>query len=123
MFAQKFSALFSVGAVFASVTLCSGAEKLYSGRPIRALIITGGCCHNYKLQAAAMTNGLSQQADFEWTVVNEGGTGTKAEIDLYTNPDWAKPYDVIIHNECFADTTDTNYIRRINYNDASSAFA
>ena len=113
MFAQKFSAWFGISALFVSVLTCSGAEKLYSGKPIRALIVTGGCCHNYKLQSAAMTNGLGQQADFEWTVVNEGGNGTKAEIDLYNNPDWAKPYDVIIHNECFADTTDTNYIRKI----------
>ena len=91
MFAQKFSAWFGISALFVSVLTCSGAEKLYSGQPIRALIVTGGCCHNYKLQSAAMTNGLGQQADFEWTVVNEGGNGTKAEIDLYSNPDWAKP--------------------------------
>ena len=48
-----------------------------------------------------------------WTVVNEGGNGTKGEIDLYKNAEWAKPYDVIIHNECFADTTNANYIRNI----------
>lgn len=89
------------------------AEKLYAGPPIRALLVTGGCCHNYPLQSAAMTNGISRQADVVWTVVNEGGKGTKAEIGLYQNADWARPYDVIVHNECFADTTDTNYIRRI----------
>ena len=32
---------------------------------------------------------------------------------LYDDPDWAKPYDVIVHNECFANTTDPEYIRRI----------
>ncbi len=89
------------------------AEKLYAGPPLRALLVTGGCCHNYPLQAAALTNGISRQADVVWAVVNEGGKATKAEIDLYNNPDWAKAYDVIVHNECFADTTDTNYIRRI----------
>ena len=31
----------------------------------------------------------------------------------YDNPDWAKSFDVVVHNECFADTTDTNYIRKI----------
>jgi len=110
---QGFFLLLAACGLFLTLSPVTAAEKLYSGKPIRALIITGGCCHNYGFQAAAMTNGISQQADFEWTVVNEGGNGTKAEIDLYRNPDWAKPYDVIIHNECFADTTSTNYIRSI----------
>src|SRR5688572_26217598 len=49
----------------------------------------------------------------EWIVVNEGGSGTRAQISLYDDPNWAKGYDVVVHNECFADTTDANYIRRI----------
>jgi len=89
------------------------ADKLYSGAPIRALVITGGCCHNYTFQAEALTKGISEKAEVEWTVVNEGGRGTRAEIELYNNPDWAKPYDVIVHNECFADTTNAEYIRKI----------
>ena len=49
----------------------------------------------------------------EFTVINEGGKGTKAQISLYDDPKWADPYDVIIHNECFADTVDSDYIRKI----------
>ena len=109
----RFLALLAAGRWFACALSLAAADKLYSGKPIRALLITGGCCHNYKFQSAAMTNGFNAQADFEWTVVNEGGNGTRAEIDLYKNPDWAKPYDVVIHNECFADTTNLTYIRAI----------
>src|SRR6185295_19063428 len=46
-------------------------------------------------------------------IVQEGGSGTKAMLPLYDDPNWAKGFDVIVHNECFADTTDTNYIRKI----------
>ncbi len=81
--------------------------------PIRALLITGGCCHDYDLQAKALTEGSQKFGHFTWTVVNEGGKGTRGQIPLYDNPDWAKPYDVIVHNECFADTTDVAYIRKI----------
>jgi uncharacterized protein len=91
----------------------SAADKLYSGNPLKALIITGGCCHNYKFQSDALKEGLAMVADVEVTVVNEGGTGTRAEIDLYKNKDWAKPYDVVIHNECFADTSDEDYVKSI----------
>src|SRR5688500_123803 len=96
-----------------AVLATAAADKLYSGTPLKALLITGGCCHNYKFQSEALTAGISKVADVEWTVVNEGGTGTRAEIDLYKKKDWAKSYDVIIHNECFADTTNEEYIKSI----------
>jgi type 1 glutamine amidotransferase len=48
-----------------------------------------------------------------WTVVNEGGNGTQAEIDFYNDPNWAEGFDVVIHNECFANTKSPEYIRRI----------
>jgi type 1 glutamine amidotransferase len=105
-----------IRSLIVSLALCvslAAAEKLYTGKPLKGLIITGGCCHNYKFQSEAITTGISKVADVEFTVVNEGGTGTRAEIDLYKNADWAKPYDVIIHNECFADTTNEDYIRSI----------
>lgn len=80
---------------------------------MRALLITGGCCHNYALQAQQLTNAVAKLAAVKWTVVMEGGNGTRAEISLYDNPDWAKGFDVVVHNECFADTTNQVYIRKI----------
>ncbi len=82
-------------------------------KPLRALLVTGGCCHNYPFQTQQLTNAVAKLAVVEWTVVMEGGTGTKAEISLYDNPDWAKGFDVVVHNECFADTTNLTYIRKI----------
>ncbi|MDB6030299.1 MAG: hypothetical protein JWM16_637 [Verrucomicrobiales bacterium] len=92
---------------------CQSSSQAKASRPLRALLITGGCCHNYKLQGESLTKAVGKLAAVEWTVVNEGGTGTKAMIPLYDDPNWAKGYDVVVHNECFADTTDTNYIRKI----------
>jgi type 1 glutamine amidotransferase len=82
-------------------------------KSLRALLVTGGCCHNYPLQARELTNAVAKLASVDWTLVNEGGGGTKAQIPLYANPDWSKGYDVVVHNECFADTTDHAYIRQI----------
>ena len=91
-----------------SVTNSAAAQK-----SLRALLITGGCCHNYALQTQQLTNTIAKLATVEWTVVKEGGDGTTAEISLYHNPDWAKGFDVVVHNECFADTTNQTYIRKI----------
>ena len=102
---------------FVSLGLCwlisATAVAAESDKPLRALLITGGCCHNYALQSQQLTNAVGKLAAVEWTVVNEGGNGTRAQIPLYANPDWAKGYDVVVHNECFADTTDQDYIRSI----------
>src|SRR3954451_3684959 len=102
--------LLSAGLWLAFVSMTGAAE---GPKPFRALLITGGGFHNYPFQVIALTNAVGRLAQVEWTVVNEGGSGTKAQIPLYNNPDWAKGYDVVVHNECFADTTDTNYIRKI----------
>lgn len=85
-----------------------------ASKPMKALIITGGCCHDYDFQTKAMQQAATDRnVNVDWTVVKEGGNGTDAQIDLYNNPDWAKGFDVVIHNECFADTTDADYIRKI----------
>ncbi len=89
------------------------ALPAFAAAPIRALLVTGGCCHDYDLQKTALLDGSKPVADIVWTVVNEGGKTTRAQIPLYDNPDWAKPYDVVVHNECFADTDDPVYIRKI----------
>jgi type 1 glutamine amidotransferase len=99
----------------AAVNLSAADEpaRLHTGKPIQVLLITGGCCHNYPFQSAQLTNAVGKRADVRFTVVNEGGTGTQGKIGLYENPNWSKPYDVVVHNECFADTADIDYIRKI----------
>ncbi len=92
---------------------CAGHSTVSTKRPIRALLITGGCCHNYALQTFSLTNAVARHARVEWTVISEGGSGTRAEIALYDQPHWAKGFDVVVHNECFADTQSPDYIRRI----------
>ncbi len=96
--------------LIACVSCTSVAE---TKKPLRALLITGGCCHNYEFQAESIKAAVAKVAPVEWTVVNEGGKGTEAMIPLYDKPDWAKGYDVVVHNECFANTTNQTYIRKI----------
>ena len=90
------------------------ADDSQESTALRILLITSGCCHDYDFQAKAMQLALKERGvSAKWDVVDEGGKGTSAQIDLYNNSDWAKGYDLVIHNECFANTTDSDYIRRI----------
>jgi type 1 glutamine amidotransferase len=95
--------------------LCLVATAAFaaSPAPVRALLVTGGCCHEYDVQAKALTEGSKKFGAITWTVLNEGGKTKNHKSPLYDNPDWAKPYDVVIHNECFADLNDIAYVRKI----------
>ena len=103
-------AFFFVGLSLA-LTSCTAPTR--QPKSLRALLITGGCCHNYPFQTQQLTNAVAKLANVNWTVVMEGGNGTRAEVSLYDKPDWAKGFDVVVHNECFADTTNQAYIRKI----------
>jgi len=81
--------------------------------PLRALLITGGCCHDYDRQKLILTNGISDRAAVEWVVVQEGGTSTQHKVSVYGKRDWARGFDVIVHNECFSDEKDLDWLKGI----------
>ena len=87
--------------------------KKTPSRPINALLVTGGCCHDYDRQKLILTRGISARANVRWTVVQQGGKTTNTKIPLYNDPDWAKGFDVVVHNECFAAVKDKEFVDRI----------
>ncbi len=89
---------------------CSSAS---AAEPIKALMITGGCCHDYEHQKQIISEGISQRANVEWTILHEGGDSRTHEVSKYRDPNWARGYDVIVHNECFGAVTDPDFVRGI----------
>ena len=75
--------------------------------------MTGGCCHDYDAQKKILSEGISARAPVEWTIVQQGGSTTNTKIPLYENPDWAKGFDIVVHNECFADIPDPEWTQRV----------
>jgi hypothetical protein len=85
-----------------------------AGQPrVRALVVSGGCCHDYPTQNKILVDALRRALPMDWTIVMEGGTGTSGAQRVYDKADWAAGYDLVIHNECFANNTDEAMIRRI----------
>ena len=82
-------------------------------KPLRVLLVTGGCCHDYEQQHLILGEGISARANVEVTFAHNPDKTTKATFDLYKNKDWAKPFDVVIHDECSADVTDAEYVGNI----------
>lgn len=86
-------------------------------KPLKVLLVTGGCCHDYETQKLILQEGLSSRANVDVTVFHEEGPEGKKDrthhLSLYKNKDWAKGYDVVVHNECFGAVTDDAFIEGI----------
>jgi type 1 glutamine amidotransferase len=82
-------------------------------KPIRALLVLGGCCHDYAKQKDILTKGVSARANVQWAISYDPDTGTKHLNPVYEKPDWAKGFDVVVHDECCSDVKDLAVIDRI----------
>ena len=91
-----------VGAVAAGQP--GGGEE--TPRPLRALLVLGGCCHGYAHQKDILTRGISRRAHVEWTVAYDPDTTDRHKNPVYDNPDWAKGFDIVVHDECSSDVRD-----------------
>jgi type 1 glutamine amidotransferase len=81
--------------------------------PLRGLLVIGGCCHDYAKQKDILTKGLSERANVSWTVAYDPDKGTKHLNPIYGTDDWAKGYDIVVHDECTADVKDAKIVERI----------
>jgi type 1 glutamine amidotransferase len=97
-----------LGLLRPGTTLAVGDEK-----PIRALLVIGGCCHDYPRQKDILTEGVSARANVQWVIAYDPDNGTKHLNPVYEKPDWAKGFDVIVHDECSSDVKDLDAINRI----------
>jgi type 1 glutamine amidotransferase len=82
-------------------------------KPIRALLVAGGCCHDYKHQKDLLTQGISDRANVAWVIAYDPDTSTGHVNPVYAKDDWAKGFDVVVHDECSADVKDLKVIDRI----------
>jgi len=83
--------------------------------PIKALLVTGGCCHDYETQKAILSVGIRERVSpkIEWTIIYQGEGKSDEKIPLFDDPDWAADYDIVVHNYCFTRVQDPEYVDRI----------
>jgi Trehalose utilisation len=82
-------------------------------KPLRILLITGGCCHDYKAQKDILKKGLEARANVIVDQAHSDDSNTKPALPIFGNPEYAKGYDLIIHDECAADITDPAVIQGV----------
>ncbi|HEX4142672.1 MAG TPA: discoidin domain-containing protein [Pirellulales bacterium] len=89
-----------------------GAEQP-GPKSLKILLVTGGCCHDYKTQKDLIKRGLEARAHVDVTAIEQGDGTREAKIPLYENADWAQGYDLVIHDECFGAVTDVEWCERV----------
>jgi type 1 glutamine amidotransferase len=102
-----------LGAAIMGFTPTNPATAQEKPKPIRALLVLGGCCHDYAKQKDILTKGISARAHVEWVISYDPDKGTKHLNPAYEKADWAKNFDVIVHDECCTDVVDPAIIDRI----------
>jgi type 1 glutamine amidotransferase len=89
------------------------AATAQDDKPIKALLVLGGCCHDYAKQKDLITRGISGKANVSWAIAYDPDKGTKHINPVYESDDWAKGFDVIVHDECCADVKELKVIERV----------
>lgn len=88
------------------------AEKA-APAPLRGLLLTGGCCHDYDNQKSILSAGLEERVNVAWEILHEGGEGTKHQFAKLKEEGWEKDYDIVLYNICFSHEEDAEYIESI----------
>lgn len=105
----SFSPMRSIFFIFLSVcSSLTAAEK-----PLKALLIAGGCCHDYAKQHEVIAKGIQSRANVQVDVIWTDDKSVNPPLPIYDNPDWAKGYDIIIHDECAASMNNKETLSRI----------
>lgn len=71
-------------------------------KPLRALLLTGGCCHDYAAQKEILKKGIESRANIIVDQIHTDDTTVKPDLPIYGIPEYAEGYDVVIHDECAA---------------------
>ena len=95
--------------LFSVVSISQAADP----KPIRALLITGGCCHDYAAQKEILKKGLEQRLNITVELMHSEDKNTKPSLDCHNNPDYAKGFDIVIHDECAADISNPENIEKV----------
>ena len=93
-----------------SLSLLSPVTQAQQAKPLRILLITGGCCHDYDQQKDILKQGIEKRLNAEVTQVHTSDKTTKPPLEIYGNPDYAKGFDLVIHDECAAGISDESVV-------------
>lgn len=110
---SRISLACGIAVAFLGIGVTTGVAHADDAKPIRALLVIGGCCHDYDKQKDILTQGISARANVVWTVAYDPDKTTSHKNPVYDQANWAEGFDVVVHDECSSDVKDQEVIERI----------
>lgn len=107
------AAVIAIAAVRPAAEAADPAPAAGAAKPLRALLVIGGCCHDYNKQKDLLKAGIEARANVVVDIAYNPDTSTKPKFEAYLKDDWSKGYDVVIHDECAADVKEVDYVQNI----------
>jgi hypothetical protein len=80
---------------------------------LRILLITGGCCHDYATQKDILKKGLEERANVVVDQIHCDDSSTQPPLAILGRADYAKGYDVVIHDECAAEISNPAVVEAV----------
>lgn len=108
---SRFVRVAAVGCV--AVAFFLGIVSGQAASPLKVLLITGGCCHDYDTQKDILKRGLEARANVLVDQVHTSDKSTKPPLSILGNPNYAAGYDVVIHDECGANLSEESDVRAV----------
>ncbi len=94
----------------AAVSLATAAT---APKPLKVLLITGGCCHDYVAQKDILKAGIEQRANVVVEHMHTPDKSVKPPLACLTDPNYAAGYDLVIHDECAAGIDDPAMVKNV----------
>ncbi|MEP2777422.1 MAG: ThuA domain-containing protein [Luteolibacter sp.] len=82
-------------------------------KPLKALLITGGCCHDYAAQKDILKKGIESRANIIVDQIHTDDGTLKPDLPIYGLAEYAEGYDVVIHDECAAGISDDATVKAV----------
>ena len=84
-----------------------------AAKPIKVLLVSGGCFHDYAIQTRIIEDSLNRYIyNIDWQTLNLNASCDEI-VPLMASKEWGKGYDLVAFNICWAYVTDTAYINNI----------
>ncbi|NBV86620.1 MAG: hypothetical protein EBS01_10255 [Verrucomicrobia bacterium] len=72
-----------------SLCLLTPVSHAQQAKPLRILLLTGGCCHDYDQQKDILKQGIEKRLRAEVTQIHSSDKSTKPPLAIHGNPDYA----------------------------------
>jgi len=104
---------FAGSALIPSHTAVADSAAARTVKPVKVLLVIGGCCHDYARQKEILKQGITARMPAEMTIIHEGDPKQDHRHSIFEKKEWWKGYDVVIHDECSAQVKDVAFIENI----------